>query len=369
MNNKLLILLIIIVSGLLSSCSDDKSPTSGKGSKLSGKAQSTPIEVAQAEIATAKAYYLTTAILEPSSDAQIFARTAGVVRHIFREEGDDVKAGEVLLQLEDDDQKLRVKQAQQNFLSREREYKRLNKMRQSGAVSSNDWEVNQNAYLSAKTDLELAQLALSYTKVTSSFAGRLVRREVDLGAHVLVGKLLFRVMAINPLLVRVYVPANRIGKVSAGQTVDLLVDSVDGALQGKVELVSPIVDPDTGTIKVTVRLESYPSSVRPGDFTQVKMITDSRENALMLPSGSLIEERGLHYLFVEQDQKALRKTVTVGFVSEDKTEITGGLERDEWVVVKGHRSLNDGDAVRALNRESSEPDDTENKNNKPLISQ
>lgn len=347
-----LFFLSVVVLGLLSACSDDKKGNSGPSGKRAGGAakakKSIPVEVITAEISTAASYYVTTATLEPSSDAKINARTSGVVRKILHEEGDDVKAGAVLLLLEDDDQKLRLKQAQQKLDSAKREFNRLNRMKKSGAVSPIDWEAANNTYLSAATDKELADLALSYTRISAPFDGRIVWRDVDLGAHVANGNLLFRLMAIDPLLIRVHVPANRIGRVAKEQSVELIVDSANKPLIGVVNLVSPIVDPSTGTIKVTVQLSEYPEVVRPGDFTEIRMITDKRENAMLLPSVAILEERGKHYLYINEDNKAVRKNIKIGFVIGDKTEVISGIKSDDKVVNKGQRNLNNGNLLEVI---------------------
>lgn len=339
---------LFVLMALLVACSDPGGDPSARGGKNRGDQsvpQSTPVELQKPSIETAASYYVTTTSIEPSSDANINARTGGVVRAIFHEEGDDVKAGDMLLQLEDDDQKLRLQQAVQKLASTEREYQRLNKMSKAGAVSSNEWEQANNNYLLAQTEKQLAELALSYTRVSAPFTGRVVRREVDLGTSVATGELLYRMMAISPLLVRVHIPATRIGAIKKGQQVELQLDSLKDKLQAEVELISPIVDPDTGTIKVTLRLDHHGDSVRPGDFVQVSMVTDQRENALLLPSIALIEERGNHYLFVADGDKAVRKEVKTGFVVGDKTEVVQGIQADERVVVKGQRALNDGDPI------------------------
>jgi membrane fusion protein, multidrug efflux system len=346
---------MFILSGIIA-CSDGSSPNkpANKGAqrdKANMRAKpekSIPVELTTIEIGTSASYYVTTATLEPSSDAKINARTSGVVRKIIHEEGDDVIAGAVLLLLEDDDQRLRLKQAKQKFESAKREFDRLNRMKKAGVVSPNEWESANNAYLSAGTDKELAELALSYTRISAPFDGRVVWRDVDLGAHVSTGNLLFRLMAIKPLLLRVHVPANRIGRVAKGQNVELIVDSVDKPLNGIVDLVSPIVDPSTGTIKVTVKLSDYPVVVRPGDFTEIRMITDKRENAMLLPSVAILEERGTHYLYVNEQNKAVRKDITIGYVIADKTEVIEGINRNDKVVSKGQRNLNNGNLLEVI---------------------
>jgi len=350
-NKAYLLALSLVLTACGDSANGDKSAR-GKGKKPE---KATPVELTVPQIGTAASYFVTTATLEPSSDAKINARTSGVARQILREEGDDVQEGELLLLLEDDDQRLRLKQAEQNLASAEREFRRLSKMKKAGVVSPTEWEAANNAFLSAEVELELAQLALSYTRIVAPITGRVVWREVDLGAHVTSGELLFRVMAINPLLVRVQVPANRIGQVAKGQPVELRVDSVEKPLDGTVGLVSPIVDPTTGTIKVTLTIDDYPPQVRPGDFTEIRMITDKREQALLLPSVAIIEERGQHYLFVEQASKAVRKKIEIGYVLGEQTEVISGIEAGEKVVSKGQRNLNDGNLLQIIDAQEPSP--------------
>jgi RND family efflux transporter MFP subunit len=299
-------------------------------------------------VGVASASYATTATLDPSSNADMNARATGVVRELLHEEGDDVEAGQTLLRLEDDDQRLRVRKAEQDLSSAKREFDRLSQMKGAGLVSPTDIETAESAYLQAQTELELAKLALSYTRIAAPFSGRVVWREVDLGAQVRDGDLLFRMMAINPLLVRVHIPANRMGTVAVGQPVSLGVDSVDQVLTGQIELVSPIVDPGTGTVKVTVVLDDYPDGVRPGDFAEVEIVTEQRNNALLLPSTAVIEERGQHILYLADGDKASRRDVEIGFVVGDQTEILTGIDAGARVIVKGQRNLSDGAPIEEL---------------------
>ena len=344
------LVLSLILSLFLFSCSGDNSTQGAGKSRPAGKrpAKAIPVEVKPPQKGLAASFYVTTATIEPSSDAKINSRTSGVVKKIIHEEGDDVLSGEVLLILDDDDQQLRLKQAQQKLASATREFKRLNKMKKAGVVSPTEWETTENNFRTAETDKKLAELALSYTRVAAPFDGRVVWREVDLGAHVGQGELLFRMMSIHPLLVRVHIPANRLGMVATGQTVQLKIDSVVGSLNAEIELFSPIVDPTTGTIKITLRLDDYPSNVRPGDFTEIQMVTDKHENALLVPSVAIIEERGQHYLYIVQNGKAHRKPVTTGFVMNEQTEIVSGISEIDSIVVKGQRTLNEDVVVEIL---------------------
>jgi RND family efflux transporter MFP subunit len=119
-------------------------------------------------------------------------------------------------------------------------------------------------------------------------------------------------------------------------------------VKGKVSLVSPIVDPATGTVKVTAEIHDYPPGTRAGDFAQVRIVTARHERATLVPSRAVFEEQGSDILFVVEDHKAVRRIVETGFVDGDLTEVLGGVEEGELVIVKGQRELRDGAGVEVL---------------------
>jgi membrane fusion protein (multidrug efflux system) len=304
--------------------------------------------VEKVRVGEAASYYTATATLEASSRAQILSRATGVVREIVREEGDAVKAGELLLRLEDDQARWRVKQAQANLDAAQADYDRGASMRESELLSADEFEAMQNTLRVREAELELAQLELAFTRVTSPFDGRVVRRYVDLGANITSGVPLFDVMDVDPLLARVHVPARRMGFVKVGQEMMMRLESIDADLVGRVSLVSPIVDPATGTVKITAEIDDYPPETRPGDFAEVRIVTARHDSAVLVPSRAVFEDQGAQILYVVEDGKAVRRVVETGFVDGDDTEIVSGVEVEELVVVKGQRQLRDGGQVDVL---------------------
>jgi membrane fusion protein (multidrug efflux system) len=310
--------------------------------------ETVPVAVVEAEIGVASSNYGTTAVLEAENHAQILARTTGVVRRLLREEGDLVQAGEVLIELEDDGAALRVRQAEVQLDKAEALHARAKSMREMGMLSDQEFESQDNDLHLREAELDLARLDLSYTRVVSPFAGRVVRRHVDLGANVTPGTALADVMDVTPLLALVHVPANRMGFVKPGQSVKIRLDSTGTDLDGVVRLVSPIVDPGTGTVKVTVEIMKYPPATRPGDFAQIQIVTARHDDAILVPSRAIFEEQGQSILFVVQEGKAVRRVVKSGFVDGENTEILEGVVAKDLVVVKGQRDLRDGLSVEIL---------------------
>jgi membrane fusion protein (multidrug efflux system) len=313
-----------------------------------GEAKPIAIAVERVSRRDVASYYTATATIEAENRAEVLARTTGVVRQLLKEEGDRVRAGDLLLLLEDDEAALRLKQAEANAFTARSEYDRKVSMRDAGLLSDGEFETVEGNMRVRESELEIAKLELQYTRVPAPFSGRVVRRLVDFGANVSPGAPLFELMDDDPLLARVHVPARRMGLVKPGQRIDVHLDTGDVDLEGVVTLVSPIVDASTGTVKITAEIRRPPAGIRPGDFAQVKIVTERRENAVVVPSRAIVEDQGAKVVYVIADGKASKRPVETGFVEGDVTEIVSGLAADELLCVKGQRDLRDGANVQIL---------------------
>jgi multidrug efflux pump subunit AcrA (membrane-fusion protein) len=110
---------------------------------------------------------------------------------------------------------------------------------------------------------------------------------VDAGQSVINGTALFSMSDLDRLLARVHVPAKEFRNIRTDQPVDLVLDATGERLTGRIKLVSPVVDSQSGTVKVTVEVPQHPSSVRPGDFAEVQIVTAQHEQrAVPAPTSS-----------------------------------------------------------------------------------
>ena len=312
--------------------------------------------VSVGEIAT---YYSATASLDPDKQADILARASGVVERLLAEEGDRVTQGQVLLQIEDDEYRHRLTLAEVDVEQQRLRFDRAEKMLGEGLTSDEAFESAQRDLRSAEAALELAQLDLSYTDVRAPFAGRVVRRLVEPGQTVSEGTALFTLADLTRLLARVFVPAKEFRSIRPDQPVQLVVTSTGDRLVGRIDLVNPMVDPASGTIKVTVAVSEYPHTTRPGDFVEVSIVTDRHSDALLVPRIAVVSERGERSVFVAADGTASRRSVEVGFEDDEHAEILSGLEQGELVVVQGQRALRDGQSITVLDRMELDADSAE----------
>jgi len=295
-------------------------------------------------------FYKATATLDPDKQADILARLSGVVTSLQGEEGDRVTSGRILLHIEDDEYRHRQTLAQVDVEQQRLRYNRAERMLEQGLTSTEDFDAIQRDLRSAEASLELAALELSYTSVRAPFDGHVVRRWVDPGQTVSNGTPLYTLADMGRLLARVYVPAKEFRSIRQDQPVQLVVTSTGDRLTGRIDLVNPMVDPSSGTIKVTVEISDYPPSTRPGDFVEVSIVTDNHADALLVPRIAVVSERGQRTVYVVEGETASQRMVEVGFEDDEHAEILSGLDEGEIVVIQGQRALRDGQPITILDR-------------------
>ncbi len=317
-----------------------------------GGGKAIPVAVQPAFRGTIASYYNATATLEAEKQADVLARVTGVVTSLAAEEGDMVQKGEPLLVIGNDEYRLRVQQAAARTANLRSKFERFEAMQAEGLSTEEEFQAARSDLASAEADEGLAKLNLSYTTVRAPFTGRVTSRLVDVGQNLSANTALFVMADFDPLLARVHVPSREFNKLRQDQVVDLVLDSSGSRLQGRITLISPVIDPTSGTIKVTVEVPEYPAGTRPGDFAEVQIVTERRNAVVLVPRSAVITDKGDRVVYVaikdgDQDQ-AERRLVSVGFTDDNNAEISEGLAVGESVVVKGQRSLKQGTALKVL---------------------
>ncbi len=308
----------------------------------------TPVAVETAVTGEIASYYRTTATLEAEKQAQILARVQGVIGSLGCEEGDLVEEGQVLVQIDNHEYQLRLDQARATTSNLRARYDRMERMLAEELTSEEEYEAAKSELATAEADEGLAALDVEYTSVAAPFRGRITERLVDPGQNVSVGTPLFVIADFDPLLARVHVPAKEFRKLEAEQPVTLRLDSDGREMHGTIKLVSPVIDPTSGTIKLTVEIPEYPGDTRPGDFAEVSIVTERRSGTTLIPRPAVVADKGEDVVYVAVEDRAERRVVKVGFTDDAHAEILDGVTPGELVVVKGQRSLKQGAPLKIL---------------------
>ena len=345
---------VLLLSVTFTAC--QQGTGSEEESKEDEETPSIPVEVSVPTRGDIFALYSGTAPIEAFADAQVIAKVGGEVREIYVEEGDDVTAGQILLRLDGDRLRFEAQQAEANLLKLQRDYQRNVDLKDKSLISAGDFEKIQYEMEALQATANLAKLELSYTEIRAPIDGVVSQRFVKIGNTIDVNAPTFQVTSLEPLVSYLHVPEREYRRIDAGQSASIAVDALQGTrFEGTVARISPVIDPLTGTFKITIEVSDSSRRLKPGMFGRISIVFDRHENALQVPRNAIIQESGDPAVFVVEGDTAHRRSVTTGYVEGGRIEIVDGLADGEQIVLVGQTGLKEGSKVSVINADDAEP--------------
>ena len=319
--------------------------------------------VAPARLVTApiERWYQSSGTLEALRSAELVAVQPAIIDKVLVDEGDEVQEGQLLARLDGRALSLQADAARVELANLEAELRRLESV--SGDAISRE-EIDKQRYLveQARAGLRLSSHQAKQTVVRAPFAGTIVTRYVDEGNFASTSTPLFHLADLRVLELPLYLPEKDAATVAVGA--DVTIELVDGTtFTAKIERRAPVVDPLTGTVKLTIRTRkaaggkaggkvggkpggkaesTTPPGAAPGAFARAKVLVDRREAAPSLPREAVFQLEGKPHVFVVAEGKAQRREVKLGLEGTDRVEITAGLTKDEPVVAEGNAGITEG---------------------------
>ena len=296
------------------------------------------------------ATYSGTSPIEAFAEADVIAKVDGEVRELHVEEGDMVEKNQILATLDGDRLRLELSESQARLRKLQRDFQRNVELQEKDLISEGDFEKIQYDLEALQASFNLASLELDYTQIRAPIAGVISERYLKLGNTIKTGDQVFRVTSFDPLVAYMFIPEREFRQIAAGQPVQIEIDALTGPpVVATVTRVSPIVDPETGTFKITIELRGTDHGIKPGMFGRMNIVYDKHENALQVPRSAIIESSSGTSVFVVENDIGIRKTVETGFSSNGMVEITSGLTDGERVITVGHVGLKNEASVVVIN--------------------
>lgn len=287
----------------------------------------------------------------------------GRIETIVKREGDRVRSGEVLARIESRDVSARLAQAEAGLeaarageenarVMRER-LERLFPRQAATKKSLDDAVAAHEAALArlraAEEEIAAARVALSYTEVRAPFDGVISERRVEAGDMGAPGMPFFVVDQVERLKIEAAVPESRIGQLTAGEPVEVVVTALpEASRKGTLEEILPAADPASRTFTVRVVVDNRDGKLRPGMFARLRLGGGQRE-VVAVPESALWRRGPLTGVYVvDGSDRARLRWVTVGESRDGVVEILTGLDAGARYVVEAGEALADGRAVREL---------------------
>jgi len=329
------------------SATDDKK---GKNKKKKND-ERVPVEIVRTSRGDISSYLLLSSNLETERMADVYSRVQGIVEEIYVDEGDYVQKGKQLMKLEADEYALNAAGAKVNFEQQKAAYERAKALLEKKLLSKEEFESTKYTMENARIEWQKSKLNVKYTKIESPISGILGERLVRPGDRIQPSDKIFSVINTQEIIAIVHVPEKEIGRVKKGQKAFITSSnmSADSNFPAWIKRVSPVVDPQSGTFKVTLGIRNEANKLRPGMFVNTHIITDVHKDAVLIPKTALVyQDESAHIFVVRNDSIAHKIKLQVGYENYQYIEALSAIEHGEKIVVVGQEGMKDKSKIKIV---------------------
>lgn len=326
---------------LLAACS----PKSSSG--LANRPNQGPVEVATAAAVTKQLGLEIEAVgtARANEAADVTSKGSNLITAIRFREGDRVKAGEVLVELDGAEARASLAEAEAALADSERQYARSRDLAASQALSASNLDQIEATLKGNRARVEAARARLADTTIRAGFAGRTGFRRVSVGSVVSSGTVITTLDDSSLIKLDFTVPETYLFALRPGIPVTAATAGLRGrTFEGKITNLDSRVDPVTRSMFVRAEIPNPDGIIRPGMFMTVSLQGDVLP-ALIVPEAAIVPEQGRAYVFVVDGGVAHRREVALGRRKPGEVEVLSGVKEGERVVVDGTQNLQDGAKV------------------------
>jgi membrane fusion protein (multidrug efflux system) len=285
--------------------------------------------------------------------ADLAPEVAGLVAAIQFKSGDEVKAGDLLVQLRADSDQARLHSLQANAELADATFKRDQELIKVHAISQATYDTDAANLKSARAQVAEQQALVAKKFIRAPFAGRIGIRQVDLGQYLNAGEKIATLQVLDPVYADFYIPQQELSRLKVGEAVTATTDTFPNeSFKGEISAIDPKVDTDTRNVQVRATLKNPEHKLLPGMFATVSIQSGKPQNFITLPQTAitfspygdtvfLVEEKGKG-----ADGKPVRVAkqafVTTGRTRGDQVAILKGVKAGDTVVSSGQLKLKNG---------------------------
>jgi membrane fusion protein (multidrug efflux system) len=326
-----------------------------KGRGKNGRGGAAAVEAAIARAATTTTDIRSIGSLRSDESVQVTSEIAGRVSEITFVEGETVKAGDILVKLDDALAQAEVADAKARYDLAEANNDRAKQLSRTGNVTEKAIDEAAANFEIARAALELQRVKLSKHVIAAPFSGRVGLRKVSPGAFIAAGTPIVNLEKIDFLKLDFKLPEQFVPSVSVGQEVEVTVDAHPGkTFTGEIYAIDPQVDVNGRALALRARLPNPEFVLRPGLFARIVVKGKQTREVVLVPESAIVPRGGETFVFRIEDGKAIEAQVKLGERRGAEVEILEGVAPNTQVVTAGQLKLRNGMPVEVLEA-ASEP--------------
>ncbi|MBD3629734.1 efflux RND transporter periplasmic adaptor subunit [Cyclobacterium sp.] len=317
---------------------EEKATTSQNG----GAQSSLPVNVVELKQEKLENNLNITGSLIPNEIVTLRPEVAGLVEKVAFNEGQFVRKGTPLLYLNDEEldaQRERLTFTKKLYESQENRQKELLARE---AISQEEYDIVLNQYNTNLADLRLIEAQLDKMVIRAPFDGELGFRQVSEGSVIGTSDVIASIVNVDPIKIEFSIPERYANEIKEGSIIHFRANNSIEEADGKVYAIEPNVDAATRTLKIRAMSPNKEKKFLPGMFVRVRLVLNEIDNAILIPSESLIPELEGYKVYVAKEGKIESRKVTIGQRSDTRVQIIDGLAPGELVLTTGVLQARDG---------------------------
>ncbi len=314
-------------------------PGSGKGPGAGGKGGTMQVDgvvIKPREFANNLAV---TGSIQANEQVEIRGQVSGLIRSISFNEGSQVKAGQVLLKIDDAELRAQLAQARTRQALAAENAERAAQLFKKEAISREEFDIATADYKTLQSQTQLIQAQLAKTTISAPFSGRIGLRNVSVGGYLTPETVVANLVSTDPVKIAFSIPEKYAGQVKNNTKLQLTVAGSSKKYTATVYAIEPAIEATTRTLQLRARAANPKSELLPGSFANIDFPLSTIPDALLVPTQAIIPVQNGKKVFVAKNGKAQEVRVDATTRTETDILITSGLQAGDTVLTTGIMTL------------------------------
>lgn len=277
-----------------------------------------------------------------NEEVELRSEVSGKITDIYLQEGKTVKKNQLLIKINDSELKAQLQRAQFRLdLAKERE-RRQQQLLLKGGISQEDYDATLNEVNVLKSEVQLIKAQIDKTEIRAPFEGRVGLKYVSDGSYISPTTRIASLQNINPVKLDFSVPERYVNRVKVGDKLTFTVQGTDKDFEGEIYAIEPKIESQTRTLQLRARSNNDEGFLVPGAFADLELILKTLDDALMVPSISLVPELQGQKLYLYKNGSVVEQRVKTGIRTADRVQIVEGIQQGDTVLTTGLLQVREG---------------------------
>lgn len=281
----------------------------------------------------------------PNEVLEVKSEMAGIITGIHFEEGQDIKKGQKLISLNDDELQAQLEKLKYSKKLNEETEFRQRKLLEKEAISREEYDISLTQLNTSEADIKLVEAQLQKTTIEAPFDGVVGLRGVSQGAYVTSSTVITNFYSLDPVKIEFSIPGKYAGEVKTGDKINFSVDAFMEKFEGTVYAIEPQIDPETRTLKIRAYSPNQNRKLLPGQFARIELIMETIDDAMLVPTQAVVPELNGHKVYVSRGGKVESKKVQIGIRTAENVQIVEGISLQDTVITSGILQMRPGASV------------------------